>query len=511
MAVQNVRINGRPQSDWDGMIMFTEIPNIVSYTNTDNGTKARMEIKLNSNFTPVKSGETLTINGDTVVSTTDITQVGGRYFYGGANTQWFVPTLVNALRNCPNIVSNYDVRVGNDEDGDIDSVVVIEARTTGSKYNIVWDASDGMKAFDRFTGMHISYTVINGTSSDELKNVNFAKLQLQLYKYTDFNRYGNVDTYGEAISKSEYVTTLEKTYYSNEVRFDISPVLSTIAEYGRLVYFRFSLTLFSSSSSHAFEELAVVHNMYVVHGYRCNASIPYFTKRNVPCVLQEFGNGIDWANLDTLYVYKPSIDFSFVSTAETNTIQMTYLDSAYNPLFSSILSINNNKIDNSISLTRRRLDEASYVRITLPDNRGNLIYNIIKGMNASKRCVRMNWRNEYGGISFFDYTGNQDEVLEIDSNEYEMSNLYYHDSNDREQIVVYNRDVTHKYTVKSHLISKSGTKIFESLAKSKRVWIYNEETTENEYIIIDDIKIDVVNDQDDIYEVTVTYHMSREN
>ena len=504
----NITINGLSESNWDGLILFSDVPNIVTYSNSDQGTYARLFINVGTTgYTSMPSGQTITLNGETITSVTDISKVGGRYFYLGANSNWVATTIVDALRNCPSIAASYDIMLNSGDAGDIEAPfsVLVKAKQTGTRFNITLSHT--------ITNSHIlSFQNYNGQSNDSLKNETFAKVQLQLYKYTDFDRYLNVDTYGDVLNDEEYVTTLVKTYYSDEVRFDISPILSTFAEYGRLVYFRFIVTLFTSSNDNSFRQIKSVHNLYTTVGYRENHSLPYLTRTNVPCLMQNVGNGIEWANMHTLYVYEPSIYFGWVDSAETSTFSVKYLDSMYNQKYASVVSLTNNGgIDNMINLNQNYLEECSYVSIQLPSNRGVLLYTIIKGVNAADKCTRVYWRNEYGGISFFDFTGNHTTELDIGSGLYSKGDLNYYSDVEREKDIVYSRDLNHKHTVNSHLINKQGTQIFESLAKSKKVWIIDEETRDIEDIIIEDIQINESSDFFDIYNVSVVYRMSREN
>lgn len=500
-----VTINGLTKSDWEQMVLFSDVPNIVTYSNADQGTRAFLMINIGTTgYTAQPSGQTITINGETIQSVTDISQAGGRFFYLGVNYRLVAPSIVDALRNCPNIAASYDIFIWSGDAGDIESpfTVMIRAKSNGSKFNFTYDTT--------ITDTHVlSFQKSDGQSNDSLKNETIARVQLQMYKYTDFDRYGNVDPYGDVLNDEEYVATLVKTYYSDEVRFDISPILSTFAEYGRVVYFRFIITLFTSSS---FEQVESVHNLYTTVGYRCNHSIPYISRNDAPYLLQNVGNGIDWTNLNTLYVYKPRIDFSWLTTLPSTTFTIKYLDSAYNVLHSQMLTdLNVSSIDRTYYLNEDWMMESSYIAVQLPNNRGNLLYTIIKGINAANRCTRIYWRNEYGGISFFDFTGNFDKEISIDSTVYSKGNLNYYDETEREMDIVYDRTVKHEYTVNTHLIDKQGTQIFESIAKSRKVWIVDDETNQIEDIIIDSVDINQDSSFKDIYVATVKYHMSREN
>lgn len=507
--MSSVNINGLPPSQLDGLILFSDVPNIVTYENSDQGEKAFFMITVGTNqYQSLPSGQTITINGETITSVNDISKVGGRYFYLGVNSSWVMPTIVDALRNCPNLAASYDICAYSSDAGDIDQpyALIVKAKQNGTKYNLTTSST--------INNSHILlFENYIGKSNDELLNTDFAKVQLQIYKYTDFDRYLNVDTYGDVLNDEEYVTTLVKTYYQDEVKFDISPVLATFAEYGRLVYFRLIITVFTSSNELSYRQIRSIHNLYCTVGYRCNHSVPFIPQVNTPCLMQNVGNGIEWANMHTLYVWKPSLVFSWVSSTQNSNFTIKYLDSTFNQRYSTVVSTSNNGgIDKKFDLNPSYLEECSYVSVQLPNNRGNLLYTIIKGINAADECTRLQWRNEYGGISFFDFTGKHNEQMKLNTETYEKSDLdYYDNGNDVEKDVVYSRDVEHKFTVTSHLIDKNGTQIFESLAKSKKVWFLDEQTNEKVNVIIEDISINESADFFDVYTVSVTYHLSREN
>lgn len=496
-----VTINDRPKSDWNGMIMFSDVPNIIEYSNTNRGNKAYIEMWLVENrYEPMPSGQTITINGETIISTTDISNATGRYFYLGTNSSLVIPSIVDALRNCPNLAANYDIRIHSSDAGQLENALIVEAKQNGSKYNITYGTTI---TYD------MAHFIARGNSTDNLMNESFAKVYMQIYKYTDFDRYGNVDTYGDALNDGEYVTTMVKTYYGDRVAFDISPVLSTFVEYGRLVYFRFNLALMTSSG---FEEIEDVHNLYATVGYRNNFSQPYIPKLNVPCLMQHNGNGIDWSNLYSLYVYKPNIKFSWVSEDASSTFTIKYLDSAYNVKYSNVVTAsNNNDIDVSIDLDKNKLLESSYIAIQLPKNRGNLLYTVIKGINAADDVTRIYWRNEYGGISFFDFTSTHSSELSINSDTYSMGNLDYYKTQERMQEMVYGKNVIKTYSLTSHIVDSLGRYIFESLAKSKKIWTEDDESGIIDDIILTNVKIDKVNENQNLYNATIQYYKSRNN
>lgn len=505
-----ITINNRPLSECQNMVFFTDVPNIVTYDNSNQGTPAKLYINVGtSQYSAQPNGQTITINGETITSVSDISQCHGRFFYLGTNPSWVAPTIVDALKNCPSLFANYDIMMNSSDAGDIEEPysVLVVAKDNGTRYNM----SLSYTIDDTHTLAFYNY---DGQSNDDLKDDKFATIQLQMYKYTDFDRYKNVDTYGDVLNDESYVTTMSKTYYSDSVSFDISPLISTFTEYGKLVYFRFILTLMTSSPNHPYQQLASVHNLYALVGYRANGSIPYVPEINTPMLLQNVGNGITYANLHSLYLYKPYILFSWLASEAQSTFRVRYLNSAYEQQHhTSVVTYNlsNESIDKRIDLNPNYMRMSTYIELTLPSNRGKLLYTIAKGLDAADECTRVEWRNEYGGISFFDFSGKHTKSISLGMDTYEKSDLDYYKEKEREQTIIYSRDSTIEYTLTSHLVDKMGTQFAESLAKSKRVWITNEETNIREEILVNNISIDEAQGDDKLYQVTIKYTYSRTN
>ena len=376
------------------------------------------------------------------------------------------------------------------------------------KYNIEYDVSENFIAFDKYGGgQHVTITTNNGTSSDFLKGTSNAKLIMQIYK-CDAKMYGKPD-----MSTEEYVTTLVKTYYTDRVDFDISPVLTTFSDYGKLTHFRFTIDIMTTSSVKPFENIADISNLYSTIGFKTKNSQPYIPWQNVPTLANNVGTGIDWANVYPLYVWGKSIKFSWFGKNDTDTFHIFYLDSAFNLKYTtSVKHDNKDGIDITVNLNEEYMNKSSYISINLPsDNKGKLLYTIIKGRKATDKCTRLYWRNEMGGISFFDFTGQHQTDMKIDNTTYMKGNFDYYNSNEREQSVVYNKDISHQYSITTHVMDGDSIKQFESLAKSCKVWFVDDEHMTIENVIISDVKTNVFQDYDNLYNVTVSYTLSREN
>lgn len=484
----NITINGL-YSNYDGMIMLSDIPNIISYETEEYGTKAKCEIRLadTPDYGAFPTGQTLSINGETIVSVNDISLVGGRNFYIGNVKKWIISTMIDALKNCPNIAANYNITRKKDSDGSYLDVVLIEAKINGSKFNIDYKSS----ILDR----NLPHIETEGTSSDDYKNDTFAKIKLDIYK-CDNARYNNI-TNSEAVANEDYVTTMEKTYYENGVRFDISPVIAQFAEYGELTYFRLVMTVFSSSQAHPLVELAKVFNLYVLNGFR-NESMPYILKSNVPMMLD---------GEHKHYVYEPRIDLSWLSSSNSDTFVINYKNSLGTVLKTQSPSLMNISMDKSFNLDETLLrSTCHYVDITLPNGIVKR-YEVIKPTKMADKCQRVYWRNCLAGISFFDFTGKSTKKTDMESITYMKSNLGYYD--DKVNEIIYSKDVTDTYAITSHIIHEDTLPLFGDMVRSKKAWISDDGIDRD--IIITDIDYEELADSNNLFRVTITYHFSRLN
>ena len=126
-------------------------------------------------------------------------------------------------------------------------------------------------------------------------------------------------------------------------------------------------------------------------------------------------------------------------------------------------------------------------------------------MKMTEYYQRVVWRNSYGGLSFFDFTGQRNESRSLDTKTYQKNIYDYYTSEVTEMDKIYDNDVEYTVTLKSHVIDSDGRYLFNDLMQSPYVW-----TVINAVkyaIIIDSVSIDET-DRNDIYEVTVKYKYS---
>jgi hypothetical protein len=338
---------------------------------------------------------------------------------------------------------------------------------------------------------------------------------------SDASLYGakvDVDVYSEDASGVKYITTLEKNYYGSECAFDMSPVLTTFAEIGKTMPYTMKV---SSIKGDTYSVLAQFNDNYIAQGYMCNQGNKYINLGdNTLMFAQNFSRGSnkDKDNNTLLYVYGTTIPFSFITHNNGGmNITIDYRDSDLT-LLSSYSGYTWRNTDSSRKLwdytvdlafntgMKERFKQAFYIDVTLGSIR-TARYNVIKPLKATEYYQRVLWRNSYGGISFFDFTGAKTETRDFELATYQKSIYDYYIDPRNELDKVYDNKVKYTVTLKSHLFEEDGKYVFNDLIQSPEVWTV---INGQEYaIILDSVSVDET-DRNNIYEATVKYHYSQE-
>ena len=122
-------------------------------------------------------------------------------------------------------------------------------------------------------------------------------------------------------------------------------------------------------------------------------------------------------------------------------------------------------------------------------------------------CQRIYFRNSYGGISFFDFTGQKSETRDLDLMTYEKNIFDYYNDPMNELEKIYDNTVKYSVTLKSHLFEKDGKYIFNDMLQSPELWVIR--NSEKYAIILDNVSVDETTNND-IYEATIRFRYSQE-
>lgn len=456
------------QASPQGMITLTNVPNILTIQSSSvTGNNSVLKITIND-LTKIDPNNTyyITINGLTITSG----NVGNNFYISnsntGANQIAVAHSIAKSLRSVG--LTNYEIYQEISQ-GILTNVVIVEAREVGELYEITFDSN---------LGAAILYNNYVGTTSDE-----FAGGRI------------NIDVY----SGSDYITTLEKSYYKEKIDFNVSDVLKSISRYDFLV--PYTLFIYSQIGNQV-TNLGKVSATSAI-GYMVNQGEKFLN--TYPMFAQNVSRGTSSPSKMVLYTYLSTIPVTIYSDDVVETVNITYYDSSLQQIGTGFSNVNiyNGIGQSDIALNSNLFNSAYYVDLSLEN--GQIIrYNVIKPVDANSRCQRVYYHNSYGGVSFFDFTGQITENHKVDNDTYTKNIYDYYRETTLEQIKIYDKETTINVTMKSHLMERSAVWQFNDLLGSYDVW-----TNINgvDYkIIVTDCKVDET--ETGVWEATVTYTYS---
>lgn len=456
------------QASPQGMITLTNVPNILTIQSSSvTGNNSVLKITIND-LTKIDPNNTyyITINGLTITSG----NVGNNFYISnsntGANQIAVAHSIAKSLRSVG--LTNYEIYQEISQ-GILTNVVIVEAREVGELYEITFDSN---------LGAAILYDNYVGTTSDEFVGGRI-----------------NIDVY----SGSDYITTLEKSYYKEKTDFNVSDVLKSISRYDFLV--PYTLFIYSQIGNQV-TNLGRVSATSAI-GYMVNQGEKFLN--TYPMFAQNVSRGTSSPSKMVLYTYLSTIPVTIYSDDVVETVNITYYDSSLQQIGTGFSNVNiyNGIGQSDIALNSNLFNSAYYVDLSLEN--GQIIrYNVIKPVDANSRCYRVYYHNSYGGVSFFDFTGQITENHKVDNDTYTKNIYDYYRETTLEQIKIYDKETTINVTMKSHLMERSAVWQFNDLLGSYDVW-----TNINgvDYkIIVTDCKVDET--ETGVWEATVTYTYS---
>lgn len=491
-----VTYNGLFNTNAENTISLTGMPNILQIHEANSGRNAKVTIGLD--LTKVSSGREydLVINGEKVLSIDDINQSVGTRFYltnSSSSKNFCIFKLCQALRNLATLPINYQIYPESNSAGTYTGNLIIEAKQFGPKFNITTSGT-------LITSGIASVSNTAGTTSSTLASKT-SKIEIDVYK-------SDVNVLGSAFDKGEYVTSLQKEFWSDDCYFNLSPLLSSLSEYGKLN--KINLYIYQLTDNNI-SQLTSFSNLFFTPGYAVNQGVDYIPKFSNYYLAQNVSRGekdLGTLNKSILYVYEPHINLSLYknNSASSITCTINYISSGQTVIGTenySVVSIaNTSMLDMDIPLNETQFNKAFYVSISIP-NLGTLKYNVIKPLKATEEGQRVYWRNSYGGVSFFDFTGERTEQRKTNVEYYQKQIFDYYEKNGETQLNnVYDKDVTITVTLNSHNIEKDGQWILFDLQNSKQAW--TEINGKLYYITITDIKI-TEQGVPNIYEASISY------
>ena len=481
MAI-TVKYNNIPSDSARNFVCFSDVPNLVEVDNSADGfVLAMLEIEVIGFWASASHTDPwyITINGETITGVDDYKNAINKNFFISNDGNSSAASIAKALRNCPSLATSFTIRNYGDK-------VELLARNKGA---FTWNTETNAPLF-------INFTKTNGTVSDELIG---GKVSVNVLDSSD-----------------NFITSVEKNYYQSGIAFDMTPVLSSLVKPGKTT--AFNLQVSATKNNGTYMELGEVTGNSITQGYMVNQGFKYLPLNNSMYNLtfaQNVSRGTEkgWYNNTNLYVYGNTIPLCWYHAFRTTlTVVVDYLTSSLSVITSTTVEVSdasNGWLHNTtIQLSQEHKNAAHYIRLT-PRVSGismtPLVYNVIKPLKAAEYYQRVYWRNSYGGISFFDFTGSKSESREVETITYDKNVYEYYTQYVNEKAIPYDTDVKYSVTLKSHLFDKDGTYLFNDLIQSPEVWI---ETNGEEYrVIIDTLSVDEDN-MNNLYTATIKYHLS---
>ena len=469
----NITLNGL--SNPSSLLTFTDVHNILKVSENISGTKAHFVFEFLGDLasTVTSDGQYyVTFLGETVSNVMSPSNSNNKRFYIN-DIDTTAANFARALRNCGTLMAEFNIiHEGN--------MVTLLAKTIGQKWSNVSNYFT--------TNIPLANLNAQGTDGTSYSSLFGAKVDVDVYSGASYNN-------------SNYVTTLEKNFYGNECAFDVSPVLATFSEYGKTIPYSLALSLITADGEWI-ELNGVAAN--TTYGYLANQSDKYKYINSVQMLIN--------TNRDQIrYVYGDTIPFSFLWADGVGgfTVTVEYLDSAYNVIHTATVQYrtsgyDSHIVDTSISIPSEYSASTYYVDIII----SNMTYrfNVIKPLKAADDYQRVFWRNEYGGVSFFDFTGARSESDGIEVETYEKNIYDYYENQAYERKKIYSQRITKSVKLTSHLMAEDGRWEFNSLMRSKQLWtVINGKT---HYIIPKSVEVNEDQNYDNIFTASLTYEYS---
>lgn len=493
----NIKINGN--STLNNIVCFSYAPTILELSSNTGGSYTIHQFDFDSTFSGIGYSDNyyIKINNVTLNRVSTISQAKGYYFYmtdtsDAIKQKLMLETLADAIKRIPEVLAGYEAYVVSDNDGKRTNRLMIKSIELGNNTPLTIEHNIPF----------LKQSTQTGTASTEFKD---GSVNIEIYKMANAAKPKYTTTL-----KGTYITTLSKhTANDEKVRFDLSPIFASLTNDGEVGHF--NLFIYNRTDT-AITEIQYLDKIYNVNGYLINQGGEYISELNSAKIAlnAQRGTNRDFLNNTILYVYDQTIPVSVYATNGVNVLnyKIKYVGSDTTTLIEVEKTANLTKPLNhlDIELSANYLSQAKYVDIVFTSyNLGTLRFNVIKPIRATDECQRVYWYNSWGGISFFDFTGNRTEERKVTNTTYQDSILNYYDNdiNEREYVYEKENEITVKLT--THNIVKDAQWHLFDLQQSRNAWTYI--NGEKYRIIVSDLTITETS-VTDIYTATIEYTYS---
>lgn len=471
----NIKLNNENNPS---IVLLDGVENVITFDEANTGQTTIIEIYLQDGLGNVTSADSqwyIMLFDETITSVNDYSNATNRRFWATNDGNSLGASIANALRNCSSIAAEWEIYQDN-------NLIKLTSRTIGNK--------TASYAYWQRTNIPSQYCTIT------LERTGSASSLMQDGKCT-------LAVFDEETGSQIAVLTKQK--YGRYTDFNISKLLESYTEYGKVKEFSVNASTTTKQGDWA-EQTSF--NFFMTKGYECNGSSPYLARTGTKILWNKYHNGSE----NIQYVYAPMLTFSVLSTAPSAfSVRYSLLNSAMSQIYTTTQSYtptsSNPQInDISFSFPQTAWTGAYYARIEIGSE--SLTFGVIKPLYAAEYWQRVLWRNEYGGIEFFDFTGKKEEAFNIDQDQdtYNVNTFQrYRTGGHLPKEKIYASEVTKTYTLTTHLLERDAKYNFDSLALSKEVWtVIGSETY---HIIPTGMAVSENETYNNIFTATLTYRL----
>lgn len=455
-----------PQS----IVIFDGVPNIINVNEEIYGSNAVVTISVNQSISSTYDGQySIVVMGETITNVVSQANETGKRFKLYTDKGATALSIASALRNCQRLISLFSIYATG-------TTVVMNARAIGR---------------------------LNVTASTDIPN-NAVTISV-----SDGEIYSQL--YGQKISadmivNGEYRTTLEKRMYGDNCSFDVSGALAPYSKEGVLTPFTFTLKAIDTSG--VLVPLGTVSGDTTT-GYLLKGSDNYLYNTEPQLMLGRKEGLTIYGDVMEVSVLSPSgFQFMYEVLAPDGTV-----------LESSTESVSSYGItDMFFWIGQNAMLSGTVVNISAGTDTAS--YRIVKPLKAAEDYERVCWRNEVGGVSFFDFTGRDSETFSISKNLYNKSwfDFYTNDSFEHEKMS--ENDTRTEFTLRSHLLTQDEAEQFRSLSRASSVWLVKKEwnevteememTTDRRHIILTGLEVTENDTYPGVFSATLKFKLSSE-
>lgn len=463
------------------MVCLSDVPNILTLSDDSGGTRASVTLMFKGSLASVTDSDrqwSITMGSESVQNVLSEGDVQNSNFRAMTNATDTAASVARALRACQQVYAMWQVRHSGD-------TVTMVARNYGVVFTDGFAAYFATNITSAYLDVYYTEGSVNSSLSGKLIDVDIE------------DGDGNL------------ITTLEKTYIDGSVSFNLSPTFQTMTDSG--VTYPFVLRL-SSYKGGDYEVLGEITDNWLSEGYKVSYSDRYLTRPEGRIMMAQCMTGLDGGTIP-LYTYGAEIPIWFYNGSNNGgmTIRWECLDSAEELISSGMTTwrdTDSSKPLKHISMAIPPTDYSLTFHFDITLGNTKIRYNVIKPLNATGRYRRVFWLNEYGGQSFFDFTGEITESDTLTTETYKKNNYDYYVSDELGLTRTYSVNSERSVTMRTHLMGKDGTLVFDSLMRSPKVW-YEREDGYSQILLVSTVSSEQTG-QDGVYRCTVSFKESNE-